>query len=948
MKSKLIVRHSRQAALALCGLLMSTWSLQSCKDDDDILTGQPSWLGNSIYEQLKEDPDGQSYTTLLRLVDDLGQAEVLRHTGSKTIFAADDEAFQRWFNNNQWKVRSYEALTKAQKTMLLNTCMVNNAYLIELLSNSSGNPPEKGGSMRRLTAATIYDSVPELNPADMPSTLAWKQYQAKGKNMRVMMDATASPIIHLLPEFMRVNEFTEDDVRVLSNQKSSSTNVSWVNGVQVTKENITCKNGYIHKVADVLEPLQNMAQIARSQAKDTENPTSRWAYLLDRFSAPYYNREISKEYNRLHEANDSVYAIRFISNRSAGGRSNEYLPDGKTTLKGTLTFDPGWNQYVPDASNTDYHNDAGAMLMPTDAAIEDWWQNGSGMPIRIQFGTWDNVPDDILADLVNNNLLSSFVSTKPSTFSNIVDDAMMPMKGYPSKQLINMNDVKKTFLGSNGVVYMTDQVYAPSSFSSVAFPAQVQKSTMNIIYWAIENLDNGAFKSLLSSMEATYSMLLPTNATMLTYVDPTLYGCNTQVLYQFYYDNDSTLTASERLKAKRYEMTFDSGSNQWTCKTFETAVTPSSVLLKNRMKDLLNNLIIVGELKDGQEYYRTRAGSTVRVLNPDLTNMTVEGGYQLENHQPIIGPDGNEITNQLPVPADTIYHQGNGNSYRLIDALPMSASNSVGSILKDTLVYPEFREFYDLLSSSGLFTSTLTGNYTDETGSSKQVTAYPNKGHQNISLFDGYHYTVYAPKNAAIQALYAKGYLPSMKDLAACTAAKYGSNANAKIAREVLTQRIKDFVSYHVQDNSVFIKGEAVTDKAFESSKVNPANNRFYSLKVTSSNTGLQVWGQYKLDANCDPIVAIDGAGNAVSGQNLNVDVTSGCYNLMAREFWNASNQTPAKALDDENKQIYSTSDAVVHLIDGVLIFSTSQLTSWADEVQKAIDDANASSSRRK
>ena len=118
--------------------------------------------------------------------------------------------------------------------------------------------------------------------------------------------------------------------------------------------------------------------------------------------------------------------------------------------------------------------------------------------------------------------------------------------------------------------------------------------------------------------------------------------------------------------------------------------------------------------------------------------------------------------------------------------------------MKDTLVYPEFREFYDLLSSSGLFTSTLTGNYTDETGSSKQVTAYPNKGHQNISLFDGYHYTVYAPKNAAIQALYAKGYLPSMKDLAACTAAKYGSNANAKIAREVLTQRIKDFVSYHV------------------------------------------------------------------------------------------------------------------------------------------------------
>jgi non-ribosomal peptide synthetase component F len=119
-------------------------------------------------------------------------------------------------------------------------------------------------------------------------------------------------------------------------------------------------------------------------------------------------------------------------------------------------------------------------------------------------------------------------------------------------------------------------------------------------------------------------------------------------------------------------------------------------------------------------------------------------------------------------------------------------------------------------------------------------------------------------------------------------------------------------------------------------------------VRVTSSNTGLQVWGQYRLDDNCNPIAAIDGAGNAISGQNLNVDVASGSYNLMAREFWNASNQTPARALDDEDKQIYSTSDAVVHLIDGALIYSTDQLTSWADEVQKAIDDANAGSSRRK
>lgn len=77
--------------LLACGLLMGVWSLQSCKDDDTLLTGQPDWLGNSIYERLQDDGN---YTTVLRLIDDLNQREVLSHTGSRTLFAATDSAFQ--------------------------------------------------------------------------------------------------------------------------------------------------------------------------------------------------------------------------------------------------------------------------------------------------------------------------------------------------------------------------------------------------------------------------------------------------------------------------------------------------------------------------------------------------------------------------------------------------------------------------------------------------------------------------------------------------------------------------------------------------------------------------------------------------------------------------------------------------------------------------------------
>ncbi len=162
-------RRMSAFAVACCGLLLGAWSLQSC-EDEYLLTGQPEWLGNSIYEQLK---DNGQYTTLLHLIDDLGQTEVLSHTGSKTLFAADDEAFAKWFESNSWGVRNYNQLSLAQKKLLLNNSMINNAYLIELLSNVSGTPPMEGLCMRRETATSIYDSVYIMRPTEMPNTPQW-------------------------------------------------------------------------------------------------------------------------------------------------------------------------------------------------------------------------------------------------------------------------------------------------------------------------------------------------------------------------------------------------------------------------------------------------------------------------------------------------------------------------------------------------------------------------------------------------------------------------------------------------------------------------------------------------------------------------------------------------------------------------------------------------------
>ena len=250
MKRKTFIKQGRCVAVATCGLLMSAGVLQSCKDD--VLTGQPEWLGNSIYERLQEEGN---YTTVMRLVDDLGQAEVLKHTGSKTLFAADDQAYQQWFQTNSWGVRSYEKLSEAQKKLLLNNSMINNAYLIELMSNGKAQgdaaTPEFGRTMRRETAVSIYDSVYVMPPSKMPDTKAWAYYKQTGKSIPIFMDGTTAPMIHFLPAYMQYNKITAEDLAILTNHQATSINEAWVNGKKVTEADITCKNGYIQKVEGV-------------------------------------------------------------------------------------------------------------------------------------------------------------------------------------------------------------------------------------------------------------------------------------------------------------------------------------------------------------------------------------------------------------------------------------------------------------------------------------------------------------------------------------------------------------------------------------------------------------------------------------------------------------------------------------------------------------------------
>jgi len=860
-----------KAMLTCCGLLLGMWSTQSC-ENDFVLTGQPSWLGNSIYEQLQDDGH---FTTLLRLIDDLDQKEVLSHTGSKTLFAANDEAFDQWFSQNNWGVRSYAQLTTAQKKMLLNNSMINNAYLIELLSNVSGNPPMEGMCMRRETASSIYDSVYIMKPTEMPNTPAWAKFKESGRSIPIFKDATSAPMIHFLPAFMSYYNMTNEDLSILTNHQATSTSESWVNGKRVSEKDITCKNGYIQKVDGVIESSPNMADILRQHSN-----MSMWSSLIDRFSAPYYNDAGTKEYNRLYNNQDSVYTLRYYSKRSAGGNPNAVDPNNEA-VTAQLSFDPGWNQYMyANTMDYDLHYDAGAMIVPTNEALTYWWNN-EGRDLQTEYGSWDSIPDATLAKLINVNMLPTFTNALPSKFDNVLNDAKEPLG-------IKIENVDSCFMGCNGVIYLVNKVFSPAEYASVAYPALAHASTMNVIYWAIDQLN---FLPYLLSMDSRYSLLLPTNDAMLWYLDPAFYGkvenstgMESPSLLQFYYD--PTKSQGERVQARRYSCTVD--ENGVITVGARTQAIVSNDVIRDRLSRLMDQLIIVGDVEDGHEYYKSKGGTLLRVSKTSDGRIAFSGGWDIEH---------NNV--QLPVNSGEIYTKTNGKSYQVNDRMPLSAQNSFYMTMKN---HEEFSSFLDLV---------------DHDGSELMVTklqsynaGLTDQGSKNFKLFDNYNYTVYIPTNRAIQQLIDEGLLPTWDDYEAQTEQVWGSEELADSAQRVIKNIIVDFVRYHVQDHSVAINmapENGSESNVYESMLRNPETGRFYPLSSNASANSLTVTDEM--------------------GNTRHVVKTEGLYNQICRDYWFRGSVGSNTAI------IFMASDAVVHQIDGCLM--AKKMTPWRQQLKK-------------
>jgi len=930
--------------------------MYSCSDTYDLDSDQPTGL-NSIYGYLQQQGN---YNNYLRLIDDLGQKEILSKTGSKTVFAANDDAFTKFYSTNKWGVKSYEQLSLAQKKLLLNSAMIDNPYSTSMLSTAEG--PVKGEVCRRSSSLTIYDSVlvvpskSALADEILPHNSRFDEIRANHDSIVLFADASnAAPMVHFNYKFITSNRLESSDVDFLYNQPAGTRKNDdvYVNNSKVVNSNIFCKNGFIHEVDNVIMPLDNMAEIIR---KDPE--TTIWRDIIERFALPDYTKSLTDAYNVNKGVKmDSVFNKRYFSDRSAGSDREEDEPltvDRKGfPFDASLKYDPGWNGYMPLSGDPRdaMMEDMGVMLVPTDSAVNEWFNNGSGKVIKDYYQTIAGTPNSTIDDLIRVNQLASMIASVPSRFEDVLNDANMPLG-------IKNEYVKEVILGCNGAIYKTNKVFAPTSYSSVLFPAVVDTTNFKIIETAISCLD---YDKYLNSMASEYIFLVPTNNGLLTYIDPVSYGQSSSNLWEFHLDPSKE--AKRRIYADVYKCTLDEDGN-WVKGDKVTTLknqaletyTSSPSIMQNRLQKLLDNIIVIEPYQPGKKYYRTKANSYVRIDGIENGN-SVYGGLQLETGKAL------KIIKEP-------YHMENG--YALVlDGPILGGRKNVATLLSE---HDEFSEFLSIMKLCGALNSTNTkdkwASVTRNTdlGNLFNLKTYGEIGAEDkptgssattkaTYLLNNYHYTVYAPTNAAMEIAYSKG-LPRVSDVELAEKAdeaeedSTGVNPqNASKMREVML----DFVKYHIQDNSVFFNDKGFNSGAYESAKTeltrstNTAEAGGYTVNedgtITVSNVTYVVksWIDEKKDGTGSveyysgkyspgrPYkINVDVANNSVKdniGTVHNINVNSDLCNMQAQEYWissEASTSTKTMQPTDNPYAFYlnNSSSVVVHAIDSPLIYA--------------------------
>lgn len=440
--------------------------LYSCQDDHMQANkyDRPEWLAGKVYTLVTEQDELSEFARCLEIT---GYDSIINVSGSYTVFAPTNDAFEAWLGENDYN--DVEDIPLQELQRLVKYHLVQNPWSknqlrsldvfgwIDTLDNFNNKP--RGfkretllrDESRKYGIASKGRRIAEDENLIIVDTLSTNFHR------RVLTDSRKfAPIF--FQEYFDIYELDAGDYEFYFDRPFNGGDDIYFAGARIEGDELFAENGFVYVVDKVVDPLENMYQLLE---KDYSSYSySHFLELINQFPDFNYNQQ---ETFRQPGANlgltvDSLFNLNFTELAFNVASEKTQPPKGTYGL--------------PQNVAIRYHH---GMVAPTNQAFESLINEYINTPGG--WGSIERVPEHIIRIIVNSYL--SINAVYPTDLE----------KGFYNgeKDIIKIDQssiIQKQF-GSNGTFVGINQPIVPRAFTSVTGPVYLQPGYEKVMF-AIE------------------------------------------------------------------------------------------------------------------------------------------------------------------------------------------------------------------------------------------------------------------------------------------------------------------------------------------------------------------------------------------------------------------------------------------------------------------------------
>lgn len=391
----------------------------SCsKKQWDEVYARPETLAPPIYQQLQQ--KGR-FTNLLAVIDKSGYQHTLSSAGYWTLFAPNDDAFQKYFQKNSL---TQAQIDSAKARQLVQYLLVYNAFAKDRLDDFQANTgwvPSR--AFRRRTA--YYTGFYSDQTA---AGTAVKAIAANRNGLNyVSADNNNKYVTYFTDDYFAQKGLIATDYTYFF-PETAYTGFNVMNA-KVVEKDVFAENGMIHEIDNVFTSQPSLDEYLR-----TKPEYSVFRNLYEKYMVSFVpNTDATTRYQILTGKSDQVFVKQYSSLLA-------YAPNNENFLK---------------QSDNDGQQDCWSLFVPTNDALNAYLKN----VILENYTSLDVLPPQIIADLLNAHMWTGAVW--PSRFRQTYNSFAEEARFNPASDVVE----KKVL--SNGLFYGTNKVQAANVFSTV-------------------------------------------------------------------------------------------------------------------------------------------------------------------------------------------------------------------------------------------------------------------------------------------------------------------------------------------------------------------------------------------------------------------------------------------------------------------------------------------------